>query len=88
MSETPKAPAPTDNEQLMTKLNQLIMMQRRTEAATLAAALLSTRRKSLSIAEMLDVVRDIDFARNPAPNNPQYQEWELTKAERLSRIYK
>lgn len=88
MSETPKAPAPDELKQIANKLENLIYMQRRVEAATLASALLGTRRRSLSIAEMLEIVRDINYARYPMPNHPDYQEWELTKDERLNRVYK
>ncbi len=75
-------------KQIRLRLDTLVNLQRRTELATLANALLGTRRRSLSIAEMLDVVRDIQFARYPLPENPEYQEWEQTKDERLNRIYK
>lgn len=84
MSET----IPSDTQKLLQRLDNLIIAQRRAEVATLAAALLSGRRKSLSIAEMLNVVRDIQFAQYPQPLNPDYQDWEFTKDERLNLVYK
>lgn len=80
--------APPVTEKILAKLDQLIQQQRRLEVVSLAAALLGSRRKSLSVTELLEVTRDIQFARYPMPNNPDYQEWAVTKDERLSRIYK
>jgi hypothetical protein len=89
MSDT----TPGASTELTTKLANgqfwnLVASIRAQEVATLAAALLGNRRKSISLAELLEVTRDIQFAKYPAPNNPEYQEWEKTKSERLSRIYK
>ena len=66
----------------------LTNQERRTEISNLVKAQLETRRKFLSLAELLDVARDIQYARYPLPNHPDYQEWEQTKDERLNRIYK
>lgn len=61
---------------------------KRVEAATLTAALLDKRRKALLIAELLEITRDIEFARNPLPMNPEYQEWLKTKDEKINFIHK
>lgn len=87
MSET-KPVQPTDAEKIIRRLDVLINHSRRVEAAALTAALLDKRRKALSIAELLEIARDIEFARHPQPNNPEYQEWEKTKDERLNFIHK
>ena len=75
-------------EKLLHRMDHLLNAQRRAETATLTAALLGSRRKSLSINELLNITRDIHFARHPQPHNPEYQEWEKTKDERLNFIYK
>ena len=75
-------------EKILHRLDHLLNLQRRAETATLTAALLGSRRKSLSINELLNISRDIHYARYPQPNNPDYQEWEKTKDERLGLIYK
>ncbi len=75
-------------KQIRLRLDLLVNQERRTEIATLVNALVGTRRKSLSLAELLNVARDVQYARYPLPNNADYQEWEQTKDERLSRIYK
>jgi hypothetical protein len=87
MSETTKA-GPSDTDKILHRLNVLIAQQKRVEAATLTAALLDKRRKALSIAEVLEIARDIEFACYPQPHNPQYQEWVKTKDERLNFVHK
>ena len=75
-------------KQIRLRLELLTNQERRTEISNLVNALLGTRRKSLSLAELLDVARDIQYSRYPLPNHPDYQEWEQTKTERLNLIYK
>ena len=75
-------------KKILTRLDMLINQQKRLEAATLAVALLDKRRKALSIAELLEITRDIQFARYPQPQNPDYQEWEKTKDEKLNFVHK
>lgn len=87
MSDT-KATTPSDAEKVIRRLDTLTVHMKRVEAATLTAALLDKRRKALSIAELLEITRDIEFARYPQPHNPEYQEWVKTKDERLNYVHK
>jgi hypothetical protein len=87
MSETKTTP-PTDTQKILKRLDALIMHQKRAETAALTAALLDKRRKALSINELLDIARDIEFARYPQPHNPAYQAWEKIKDERLNLVHK
>lgn len=75
-------------DKLLRRLDIVIAHQKRLEAATLTAALLEKRRKALTIAELLEIARDVEFARYPAPHNPEYQEWLKTKDETLNFAHK
>jgi hypothetical protein len=75
-------------EKLQNRIDQLVVIQRRAEVATLTSALLGSRRKSLSINELLSISNDILHARYPHQQSAEYIEWEKTKDERLNYIYK
>ena len=87
MNETEKS-LQAEIEKLVRRLDNMMMHQKRLEAATLTVALLDKRRKALTIAEVPAIARDIEFARYPLPNNPEYQEWAKTKDETLNYVHK
>jgi hypothetical protein len=59
----------------------------RQTVATLTAAIIIASGKPRSIAEVLEIAKDIHFATNPAPNFGAYKEWEKTKDTRLGKVH-
>ncbi|MBV9977850.1 MAG: hypothetical protein JO105_20875 [Hyphomicrobiales bacterium] len=55
--------------------------------ATLTAAIIIASGKPRSIAEVLEIAHDIQFATHPAPNVGAYQEWAKTKDARLRKVH-
>jgi enoyl-CoA hydratase/carnithine racemase len=95
MSETKKLPAEkapaaagAEDAKMVKLLDKLITHQKRVEAATLAAAIATNRGTPLSIAEMLELARDVQFARYPQPKAAEYLEWVKTKDEKLNFVHK
>lgn len=56
--------------------------------ATLASAIVVASGRAWSIEEVLDLMRDIEFARRPQPNSGAYQHWEKDREAKVKKIRK
>lgn len=56
--------------------------------ATLASAIIVASGRAWSIEEVLELMRDIEFARHPMPGSGAYQHWEKDRDTKVKKIHK
>ncbi len=66
-----------------TLLTQLVTATKDLEATILTAAIVGHAKRHLSVAEILNLRQDMQFALNPSPESGRYREWTKTKEERF-----
>jgi hypothetical protein len=85
LPETPLPPQFLSD--VIANLHKLVNATQQSAIATLAAAVISARGKPVSIAEVLEISRDLQYAMFPVRELGIYKEWEKTKAERVAQIH-
>ena len=57
-------------------------------AATLAAAIITTRGKPISVQEALEIATTIQYATHPPlPGHPNAPDWKAHRTERLAKVH-
>lgn len=83
----PESPIPAQMiAAIPTNLGQLVEAQRGTEVATLVAAIVGAMGRSVSVAEVIELRKDVMFAIYPNPRSPEYLTWVTNKTEHLSKV--
>jgi hypothetical protein len=66
---------------------QSLNVGRQQVAATLASAIIAASGRPHSIAQALEIVRDIEYALHPLPASGDYEAWAKTKDARLNKVH-
>ena len=84
----PESPIPPQMiAEIPKQLQMLVMAQRGTEAATLAAAVIAAMGRPISIAEALEIHRDVLYSLYTDHGTVAYQAWSKIKDQRLAKIH-
>ena len=67
-------------------MQKLLNVLRGVNASVIASALVSASNRPHSIAQVLELRRDVENTLFPKPKDKAFLEWAKTKAERVSRI--
>ncbi len=67
-------------------LQHLIDATRDVSVATMVGAIVAAMNRPVSIAEVLEMQRDVRFALYPAPGFRVYTDWEKSKGEALAKL--
>jgi len=73
--------------QLLTKMDQQTEVMKDQVAATLASAIIASSEKKYTLTQVMEIMRDVQFARHPSPGHAAYDEWAQTKEARLNKVY-
>jgi hypothetical protein len=76
-----------EREKSEASTQKLLISLRGLNTSILASALVSAANRPHSIAEILELRRDIDNALVAKPNDRTYVEWAKTKKTRLGRVH-
>jgi hypothetical protein len=79
--------ADDEREKSEASIQKLMVSLRGLNTSILAAALVSAAKRPYSIAEILELRRDVDNALVAKPNDRAYVEWAKTKKARLNRVH-
>ncbi|MEO8927279.1 MAG: hypothetical protein ABI306_08960 [Caulobacteraceae bacterium] len=78
----------TDSQSEMgASLQKLLTSAKSIRASVLTAAIVAAAGRPYSIGEVLDVLRDVDYATNPHSKKPEYAAWLKNKDETLAKIH-
>lgn len=86
-----QSPIPSNNEpldEIAKQLQMLVVAQREVAFTTLTAAIVAAMDRPVTLAEVLDIRRDISFTLNPQPTTGVYKNWQDTRAKQLSEPYR
>ncbi|MEO8925582.1 MAG: hypothetical protein ABI306_00325 [Caulobacteraceae bacterium] len=78
---------PNDHGEALSELTpRLLASLKSLHVSVLASALVVAANRPHSIAEILELRRDLEHALSPSPNNKDFVEWARTGKDRLNRV--
>lgn len=81
----PIPPAPIT--QLIPELDKLISSTRWQAAATLASSIIAASGKPYSIAQAMEITKNIYFSMFPEPGSSIWQDWNKNKDAKLNKVH-
>lgn len=85
----PPSPVPPEAvHEIGNQLQALVLAQRDAASATLAAAIVSAMGRPVTLAEVVEIQRDVSFSLYPQRNYSSYSTWQATRAKQLTEPYK
>jgi hypothetical protein len=73
--------------QVLQTLAQFTEATKAQTAATIAAAVVGAAGRPVSIQQVLDIARDVQFAIFPNPGSQTYVDWARTRDQRLGKVH-
>jgi len=67
--------------------DQIVRGLRQQTAATITSALVMASGRQHSIEQVLEIMRDVQFALHPEPSHGVYMDWLKTKDARLKKVH-